>query len=105
MSFSKNGLCGISSVVSRSLRNTLQNWNPSLTFEQAKVHSQFSKLSWYKFNLVELLVMQLVDLYPWAYLNKSSVWNSFLFSDVKEEREYTCLLINLSNFGGEHLKE
>lgn len=47
--------------------------------------------------------MQLVDLNTLAYLNKSSVWKSFLFSGVKE-REYTCLLINLSNFGDEHLK-
>lgn len=37
--------------------------------------------------------MQLVDLNTLAYLNKSSVWKSFLFSGVKEEREYTCLLI------------
>lgn len=49
--------------------------------------------------------MQLVDLNTLAYLNKSNAQNTFLFSGVKVEREYTCLLINLSNFGDEYLKE
>lgn len=58
-----------------------------------------------KVHLVELAVMQLVGLNALTYLNKSSVQNSFLFSGVKEEREYTCLFIKINNFGHEYLKE
>lgn len=63
MSFSKNGLCEISAVLSRSLRNTLQNWNSTLNLEYAKQHSLFSKLSHIKVYLTELLVMWLVCKY------------------------------------------